>query len=152
MGKSFRFLFRFVWINLSAILGFAAIIILGCYATGVPGNAHNGSLFETYYAMYPIMMLFMLYIYAFALCTSNLNLGLSFGARRRDFFWAVQGVMVCAAAICWALQLFVSAFPAIAGGGRCAAGGCCWRCLTAGPGFSLWAVLCSWCWDASAGC
>ena len=27
MGKSFRFLFRFVWINLSAILGFAAIII-----------------------------------------------------------------------------------------------------------------------------
>ncbi len=115
MGKSFRFLFRFVWINLSAILGFAAIIILGCYATGVPGNAHNGSLFETYYAMYPIMMLFMLYIYAFALCTSNLNLGLSFGARRRDFFWAVQGVMVCAAAICWALQLFVSAFPAIAG-------------------------------------
>ena len=115
MVRSFRFLFQFTWINLSAILGFAVIVVAGCYATGVPGDARNGNLFETYYAMYPIMILFMLYIYAFALCTSNLDLGLSMGARRTDFFWALQGIMVLYSAACWALQLSMSAFPDLAG-------------------------------------
>lgn len=115
MVRSFRFLFQFTWPNLSAILGFAVIVIAGCYATGVPGDTGIGNLFETYYAMFPIMILFMLYIYAFALCTSNLNLGLSFGARRRDFFWALQSIMVSSALLCWALQLFLAAFPGLAG-------------------------------------
>lgn len=114
MGRSFRFLLNFAWINLSAIFGFAAIVIAGCYLTGVPTNAENGNLFETYYAMFPTMLLLILFLYAFALCTNNLNLGLSMGARRTDFFWALQGIMVFYAVICWVLQLFMSAFPAIA--------------------------------------
>lgn len=114
MGKSFRFLLNFAWVNIGAILGFAAIVIVGCYATGVPGDREIGNLFETYYAMFPTMILLCLFLYAFALCTSNLNLGLSFGARRTDFFWAVQGMMVFYALICWGLQLFMTAFPAIA--------------------------------------
>ena len=114
MGKSFRFLLNFAWVNLSAIFGFAAIVIAGCYITGVPGNTENGNLFETYYAMFPTMLLLILFLYAFALCTNNLNLGLSMGARRTDFFWALQGIMVFYAVVCWALQLFMSAFPAIA--------------------------------------
>lgn len=114
MGKSFRFLLNFAWVNLSAIFGFAAIVIAGCYMTGVPGSAENGNLFETYYAMFPTMLLLILFLYAFALCTNNLNLGLSMGARRTDFFWAIQGIMVFYAAICWALQLFISAFPGLA--------------------------------------
>ena len=114
MVRSFRFLLNFAWINLSAIFGFAAIVIVGCYVTGVPSNAENGNLFETYYAMFPTMLLLILFLYAFALCTNNLNLGLSMGARRTDFFWAIQGIMVFYSAICWVLQLFMAAFPAIA--------------------------------------
>ena len=114
MVKSFRFLLNFAWVNLGAIFGFAAVVIAGCYITGVPDNAENGNLFETYYAMFPTMILLMLFLYAFALCTNNLNLGLSFGARRIDFFWVIQGVMVFYSLICWALQLFMAAFPAMA--------------------------------------
>lgn len=114
MGRSFRFLLNFAWYNLAAIFGFAAIVIAGCYLSGVPSNAGNGNLFETYYAMFPTMILLILFLYAFALCTNNLNLGLSMGARRTDFFWALQGIMAFYAVICWALQLFMSAFPAIA--------------------------------------
>ena len=114
MGRSFRFLLNFAWYNLAAIFGFAAIVIAGCYLSGVPNNAENGNLFETYYAMFPTMLLLILFLYAFALCTNNLNLGLSMGARRTDFFWALQGIMVFYSLVCWALQLFMSAFPAIA--------------------------------------
>lgn len=114
MGKSFRFLLNFAWVNLSAIFGFAAIVIAGCYVTGVPVSAENSNLFETYYAMFPTMTLLILFLYSFALCTNNLNLGLSMGARRVDFFWALQGIMVFYAVVCWALQLFMSAFPALA--------------------------------------
>lgn len=114
MGRSFRFLLNFAWYNLAAIFGFAAIVIAGCYLSGVPSNAENGNLFETYYAMFPTMILLILFLYAFALCTNNLNLGLSMGARRTDFFWALQGIMVFYSVVCWLLQLFMSAFPAIA--------------------------------------
>lgn len=114
MVKSFRFLLQFTWVNLGAIIGFAAIVIAGCYATGIPDNPTRGNLFETYYAMYPTMILLMLYLYAFALCTNNLNVGLSMGARRTDFFWAIQGNMLFYTAICWVLQLFMSVFPAVA--------------------------------------
>lgn len=113
MGKSFRFLLSFAWVNLAAIFGFAAIVIVGCYLTGVPTNTENGNLFETYYAMFPTMLLLFVFLYAFALCTNNLNLGLSMGARRADFFWALQGIMVFYAVVCWALQLFLSAFPGL---------------------------------------
>ena len=114
MVKSFRFLLSYSWVNLGAVFGFAAIVIVGCYITGVPGNPNVGNLFETYYAMFPTMILLCLFLYAFAMCTNNLNLGLSMGARRRDFFWAVQGNMAFYAVVCWMLQLFMSAFPALA--------------------------------------
>lgn len=72
--------------------GFAVLVVVGCYATGCPVGQSN--LFATYYGAFPLVTLFVLFLFAFSLCTSNLNLGLSFGARRRDFFWAVQGVLV----------------------------------------------------------
>ena len=34
MLKSFRFLFQFAWINLACLLGFAVLVVVGCYATG----------------------------------------------------------------------------------------------------------------------
>lgn len=111
MVKSFRFLWQFIWVNLAAILGFAAIVIVGCYLTGVTRGAEN--LFKSYFQAFPLMMLFMVYIYGFALCTSNLNLALSFGAGRRDFFWAVQGTILLYAAVCWLLQIFMSSLPVL---------------------------------------
>ncbi|WP_251315956.1 hypothetical protein [Flintibacter muris] len=114
MVRSFRFLLQFTWINLGAIFGFAAVIIAGCYVTGVPDNLRVGNLFETYYAMFPTMILLCMFLYSFSLCTNTLNLGLSMGGRRRDFFWAVQSDMVVYTAICWGLQMFMSAFPALA--------------------------------------
>ena len=114
MGKSLRFLLNYSLVNLGAVFGFAAIVIVGCYATGVPHNPRVGNLFETYYAMFPTMILLCLFLYAFSMCTNNLNLGLSMGARRVDFFWAIQANMACYAVICWGLQLFMSAFPALA--------------------------------------
>jgi len=114
MIKSFRFLLQYAWINLGAIIGFAVIIVAGCYLTGVPGDPGVGNLFETYYSMFPTMILFCLFLYAFALCTNNLNLGLSMGARRGDFFWAVQGILVFYAVVCWALEWLMAVLPAVA--------------------------------------
>ena len=111
MVKSIRFLRQFIWINLSAIFAFAVIVILGCYATGVTRGADN--LFKSYFQAFPLMMLFILYIYGFALCTSSLNLALSFGARRRDFFWGIQGSILLYTVVCWLLQMFMSSLAAL---------------------------------------
>lgn len=115
MVKSFRFLLNFALINLGAIFGFAAIVIVGCYATGVPDNPSESNLFTNYYAMFPTMILLCLFLYAFALCTNNLNLGLSMSARRGDFFWAIQGIFLFYTAVGWALQWFLSVLPSVAG-------------------------------------
>lgn len=115
MVKSFRFLLSFAWVNLGAIFGFAAVVIAGCYITGIPDDSVYNNLFANYYAMFPVMVLLCLFLYAFALCTNNLNLGLSMGARRADFFWAVQGIILFYTAICWPLQWLLSAFPSVAG-------------------------------------
>ncbi|MBS5591215.1 Uncharacterised protein [uncultured Clostridium sp.] len=132
MLKSFRFLFQFAWINLACLLGFAVLVVVGCYATGVPGGASN--LFATYYGAFPLVTLFVLFLFAFSLCTSNLNLGLSFGARRRDFFWAVQGVLVVYTGFCWAAQVLLAALPQLGGWieeGR-------WTLIRAFYGGTLW--------------
>ena len=115
MAKSFQFLLRFALVNLAATFVCAAVLITGCYATGVPYDTSRYTIFEIYYSMSPFMILMFLFMYAFSLCTSSLNLGLSFGARRRDFFWAIQGIILLYTAVCWALQRFLTAFPAAAG-------------------------------------
>ena len=113
MVKTARFLGQFWWPNLAAIVCFAAIVVVGCYATGVPQGAHN--LFGSYYSAFPLMELFILYFYGFALCTNNMNLALSFGAKRWDFFWGMQAVMVLYAASCWLIQALMSALPRLGG-------------------------------------
>lgn len=109
MVKSFRFLLQFAWVNLGAILIFALIVIAGSWCTGVPQG--NDNLFATYFSAFPLMCLIMLFIYAFALTTSNLNMALSFGARRRDFFFAVQGILLLYTGVCWLLQGVMSSIP-----------------------------------------
>lgn len=114
MVKSFRFLLGFAWVNLGAVIGFEAIVIGGCYLTGVPGSSQVQNLFVSYYAMFPTLILLCLFLYAFALCTSNLNMGLSMGARRGDFFWALQGIMVFYTLVCWVLQWLMAVLPEVA--------------------------------------
>lgn len=114
MVKSFRFLLNSALVNLGAIFGFIAVVIVGCYFSGVPDSASRGSLFATYYTMLPTFILLCLFLYAMALCTNNLNLGLSMGARRVDFFWAIQGIILFYIAVGWALEWLLSVFPAAA--------------------------------------
>lgn len=109
MLKSFRFLLQFAWINLGAVLAFALIVTVGAWCTGVPQGADN--LFATYFSTFPLLCLIVLFIYSFGLTTSNLNLALSFGARRRDFFLAVQGILLLYTGVCWLLQGAMASIP-----------------------------------------
>lgn len=111
MLKSFRFLLQFTWVNMATLVGFAAVVVAGAYATGVPTSpsARDGNLFQTYLSSFLVVILLVLFLFAFGLCSSNLNLALSMGARRSDFFWAIQGSLLAYAALGWVLQLFLSA-------------------------------------------
>ena len=109
MYQCFRFLFHSVWTSLGCVLAFAAVVIAGAFATGVPDGATN--LFETYFAALPITVLLILFILSFNLCAGSLNLALSLGARRRDYFVALQGALVAYAGACWLLQIAVSLIP-----------------------------------------
>lgn len=109
MVKSFKYLFQFAWVNLAATLAFAAVVIVGSCLTGVPQGANN--IFRTYFGCFPLIILLMMFLFAYALCTSNLNLALSFGARRRDYFLAIQLVMLLYTGVGWAIQIVMSAIP-----------------------------------------
>ena len=138
MVKSFRFLLQFAWINLGAVLGFAAVVTAGAFLTGVPDGAQN--IFETYFSTLPLVVLIILYVFAFALCTSSMNLALSLGARRRDFFLAVQGILLLYTMVCWLLQIAVSAIPVLFHWSRPER----WSILTAlrGPNLFSYPLLC----------
>ncbi|MCI8422702.1 MAG: hypothetical protein HFF50_04075 [Lawsonibacter sp.] len=109
MGKSFRFFLQFCMVNLGAILAFATVVFLGCCATGVPQGAEG--LFSTYFHMFPMMSLIMVFVYGWSLCTTYLNLGLSLGARRQDMFRGVLGAVLLSAGVCWLLLLVMSSIP-----------------------------------------
>ena len=138
MLKSFRFLLQFAWVNLGGGLGFAAVVTAGSFLTGVPDGAQN--IFETYFSTLPLVVLIILYVFAFALCTSSMNLALSLGARRRDFFLAVQGILLLYTMVCWLLQIAVSAIPVLFHWSRPER----WSILTAlrGPNLFSYPLLC----------
>ena len=88
MVKSFRFLLQNAKVYLGVLTAFAAIITAGAFLSGVPDGAEN--MFATYYGLFPLMCLMCLFIFSFAMCTSDLQLAVSFGARRRDYFKAIH--------------------------------------------------------------
>lgn len=102
MKRTFRFLWMCSWPNLVTLAGFAVVIVLGSSLTGVPQGADN--IFATYFSAFPFMELMVLYAVSFALCTTNLNLAVSFGCRRRDFFWGYQGMLAVYTGISWLLK------------------------------------------------
>jgi len=110
MKKCFRYLFMFNSPNYGMALGFAGIILAGCYLTGVP--AEGRGLFYGYFNMFPSMLLLSALLSGTAYCTSSLNHALSYGARRRDYFWGLQGIMVLNTAV---YSLMNAAFLALPG-------------------------------------
>lgn len=109
MAKSLRFLLQSAKVNLSILAAFAGVLAAGAFATGVPAGADNR--FSTYYGLFPLMSVMCLFLFAFAHCTSNLQLALSFGARRRDYFLALQGYMGFSALVCSILQAILAWIP-----------------------------------------
>lgn len=109
MVKSFKYLFQFTWVNLASLLGFAVIVTAGTFLSGVPGGAHN--IFTTYFGSFPILALMVVFIFACNLCASNMNIALSFGAKRRDYFWVLQANLLVYTGVCWAIQALMSAIP-----------------------------------------
>lgn len=105
MIKSLKYASQFLLENLFVLSCFVLIIFAGCLVTGVPSGSSN--LFATYYTMFPFMYLLIVFFTSFAWCTSNLNLALSCGCRRRDFFCATQILVLAYILFGWLLnQLF----------------------------------------------
>lgn len=111
--RTIRYFLRNAKTNLGALLAFAAVVTVGAVVTGVPDGANN--LFGTYYGCFPLMSLMVLFLLSFALCTSCLNLALSFGGRRVDYFWALQVNMALCAGAATVMQAAMSAIPHLMG-------------------------------------
>lgn len=113
MKKCLRYLLMFNVPNYLIGLGFAAVILVGCYATGVPQNGRG--LFSGYFNMYPACLLMAAVFSGLAYCTSSLNHALSYGARRSDYFWGMQLVILVNSLIYTAMVAVFLAVPALLG-------------------------------------
>jgi len=113
MKKAFRSLLTFHLPNLAFIAVLAFSIALGAIAAGVPQGADN--LFRNYYLGFPFMVLMALYMLSFNLCTTNLNLVLSFGCRRRDYFVAFQLIVAAYTLTSTLICALLAALPRLQG-------------------------------------
>jgi len=111
MIRSLRYLLLLnVLPSMGVLAGFAVIVGGGYALTG-----GESGLFENYFETFPFMLIMILFLLSFNLSTSNLNIGLSFGARRRDYFLAIQGAILTYAAGAVLLQKAVGIIPALMG-------------------------------------
>lgn len=111
MKKCFRYLMLFNLPNYASALGIAGILLAGCYITRVPLSGRG--LFYGYFNMFPSMLLLSALLSGTAFCTSSLNHALSCGARRRDYFWGMQGVMVVNTVVYSLMNALFLALPQI---------------------------------------
>lgn len=88
MRKEFRFLLQSARINLALVAGYAAVLTLGAILFPAPEGERN--LFYNYFISAPITVSFILFIMSFSMGANNLNISLTLGGRRRDYFWALQ--------------------------------------------------------------
>lgn len=132
MIKSFRFLLQFTLPNINIGLVLAAFVTAGCVLTGVPNGTYN--YFASYYLLFPGMVLMLFFLSSFGICTSNANLAVSFGARRRDFFFGVQLALLFQTVVFWVLQLVMSAIPQVFGWGEFAL----WDVVMTFGGLAIW--------------
>ena len=92
MRKEFRFLLQSARINLALVAGYAAVLTLGAILFPAPEGERN--LFYNYFISAPITVSFILFIMSFSMGANNLNISLTLGGRRRDYFWALQPVQI----------------------------------------------------------
>lgn len=111
MTKTLRYLLSSAWAILGGLAGFSVIVTAGCYLTGVPLGEEG--IFLTYFAGTFMYAPLFLYLYSYALATTYLNIALSMGARRRDYFLALQGCFVFCVAAGWLITVLVSSVPVL---------------------------------------
>ena len=93
--------------NITAVCGVAIVLTLGCILTGAPVGKE--SMFTTYFSLFPFMYLLILLTVSISCCTTSLQLALSFGARRQDFFCALQIYVTFYALLGWVLNSILKA-------------------------------------------
>lgn len=113
MKKSFRFLWQFEWTYWATIVVFAAAVTALTQYSGAGYHDNGLSFFQTYYATYALLELMFLFIFGFAMITVYLHMALSFGARRSDYFAALQLYMLSMTAVAWAVQQGMARLPAL---------------------------------------
>ena len=99
MRKEFRFLLQSARINLALVAGYAAVLTLGAILFPAPEGERN--LFYNYFISAPITVSFILFIMSFSMGANNLNISLTLGGRRRDYFWALQPVLALYVGTSW---------------------------------------------------
>lgn len=112
MKASFRYLWQFTWPNLGIIAALAgALTLLTAWQGG--GELGSGSFFGTYFGMFPLMALLIIFLLSTTLTSACLDMAVSFGGLRRDFFWALQGSMAAYTLTCWGLQKLLAQVPVL---------------------------------------
>ena len=110
MIRSFRYQMLSAAGNLGAYLIFAAVVTAGYVL--VDASRGESGFFTTYFSMFPFMGLLLLFIFGYGMCTLTLSTALSFGDRRRTYFWALQGAVAAHAAAAWLVSAAMSLLPA----------------------------------------
>lgn len=111
MAKALNYLLVTNWAAIVFLPAAAGVILLLCILSGVPGGADN--LFSTYFASMPMLLIIVLFVFGCSLSSSTLHVALSLGCRRRDYFLALQGIVVIYAAVAWAVHLILCRLPAL---------------------------------------
>lgn len=88
MTRTARFLWRFTWANWLTLLIFAGVVFLGSAVTGVPEGTRN--MFSIYLGIFPMMVPMILLLFNLGRCSTFLQLALSFGGQRRNYFLVIQ--------------------------------------------------------------
>ena len=114
MKRAFRYLWQTVGFSLLVLVGLAVFLTLGAIHYGGGGEAVEAvqrNIFSTYFGMFPLMAILSVFILSFNLCTVDLQVAVSFGARRRDFFLGLQGALLIYSFVIWGLQAVMSRVP-----------------------------------------
>ena len=116
MKRAFRYLWLTVSFSVLVLCGLAVVVTLGAvyFSGGDPAAQEmHRNLFSSYFGLFPLMSILILFILSFNLCTIDLQIAVSFGARRRDFFLGLQGALLVYSLSIWALQAVMSRVPVL---------------------------------------
>ena len=114
MKRAFRYFGLTVSFNVLVLCGLAVVVTLGAvYFSGGDAAAQemHRNMFSSYFGLFPLMSIIILFILSFNLCTVDLQVAVSFGARRRDFFLGLQGALLIYSFVIWGLQAVMSRVP-----------------------------------------